>query len=170
MEGMGFRRRCRPRRILTENSLKSRISSGMLLTHTFLISRRVEDIGALDFPEPELHALRQAIFAAEMEDAGLDATALRLQLGLGGFAATVDAVLSVLAGHASSLSRAEDPQGYCDHVIRMLRSGETKSADTPARDLTLPEAWERAQAAWEGEAQEGFSEDEFPPTRAEGVS
>src|SRR4029077_1065303 len=78
---------------------------GMLLTHTFLIGRRVEEIGALDFPEPELHALRQAIFGADVEAAGLDATALRLQLGQGGFAATVDAVLSVLAEHAGSLSR-----------------------------------------------------------------
>jgi hypothetical protein len=146
----------------------------MLLTHTFLISRRVEDIGALDFPEPELHALRQAIFAAEMEDAGLDATALRLQLGLGGFAATVDAVLSVLAGHASSLARVTDAPAvvrYCDHVIGMLRDADRgRPADAPAEDLTVPEAWERYRAAREGEAQEGFSEDEFPPTRAEGVS
>jgi hypothetical protein len=109
-----------------------------------------------------------------MEDAGLDANALRLQLGQGGFAATVDAVLSVLAGHAGFLERPVDPQtvlGYCDHVIHMLRRGNRAGlADVPAQDLTMPDAWERDQAAWEGEAQEGFSEDEFPPTRAEGVS
>jgi DNA primase len=147
---------------------------GMLLMHTFLIGRRVEEISGLDFPEPELHALRQAIFAAEMDDAGLDATALRLQLGQGGFAVTVDAVLSVLAGHASSLSRVGDAQAvvrYCDHVIGMLRDADRgRPADAPAEDLTVPEAWERYRAAWEGEAQEGFSEDEFPPSRAEGVS
>jgi DNA primase len=146
---------------------------GMLLTHTFLIGRRVEEIGALDFPEPELHALRQAIFGADVEAAGLDATALRLQLGQGGFAATVDAVLSVLAEHAGSLSRVGDAPAvarYCDHVIGMLRGTvRGKLAGSPAEDLTL-EAWERDQATWEGEAQEGFSEDEFPPTRAEGVS
>ncbi len=147
---------------------------GMLLTHTSLIGRRVEEISVLDFPEPELHALRQAIFAAEMEDAGLDATGLRLQLGQGGFAASADAVLLVLAGHASSLSRVADAQAvvhYCDHVIGMLRDADRgKPADSPAEDLTVPEAWERYRAAREGEAQEGFSEDEFPPTRAEGVS
>jgi hypothetical protein len=60
---------------------------------------------------------------------------------------------------------------YCDHVIGMLRDADRgKPADSPAEDLTVPEAWERYRAAREGEAQEGFSEDEFPPTRAEGVS
>jgi len=37
-------------------------------------------------------------------------------------------------------------------------------------DLTAPEAWERFLALQGREEQEGFSEDEFPPSRAEGVS
>ena len=60
---------------------------------------------------------------------------------------------------------------HCDHVIGMLRdAGRGKPAEAPAEDLTVPAAWERYRAAREGEAQEGFSEDDFPPTRAEGVS
>ncbi|HWB47965.1 MAG TPA: DNA primase [Stellaceae bacterium] len=150
------------------------ILMAMLLTHTFLIARRVEEISVLDFPEPELRALRQAIFGAEVEAVGLDATGLRLQLGQGGFAATVDAVLAVLAEHASSLARVAEVDAvvrYCDHVIGMLRgAGYGKPTDGPAEDLTVPEAWERYRAATEGEAQEGFSEDEFPPGRAESGS
>jgi DNA primase len=150
---------------------------GMLLTHNFLIGQRVEEIDALDFPEPELHKLRRAIFAAEVEAEGLDATGLRQQLGQDGFATTVDAVLSVLADHAGSLSRVADPGSvarYCDHVIGMLHSGGrnklTGASQAPGEDLTVPEVWERNQAASEGEAQEGFSEDEFPPGRADNAT
>jgi DNA primase len=146
---------------------------GMLLTHTFLIAQRVEEIDALDFPEPELHALKRAIFEAEVDAAGLDATALRLQLGQNGFATTVDAALSALADHAGSLSRVADVGSivrYCDHVIGMLCSGGEGRRSDAGEDLTTPEAWERYRATKEGEAQEGFSEEEFPPGRAEGVS
>jgi DNA primase len=147
---------------------------GMLLTHPFLIGQRVEEIEVLEFPEPELRRLRQAIFAAEVENPGLDATRLRLQLGHNGFATTVDAVLSALADHAESLSRVADFGSvvrYCDHVIGMLDKGDRgKPAGEPVADLTSLDAWDRDQAAWEGEAQEGFSEDEFPPSRAEGAS
>jgi len=147
---------------------------GMLLTQPFLIGKRMEEIDSLDFPEPDLHGLKRAIFGAEVEAAGLDATALRLQLGRNGFASAVDAVLSALSAHARSLSRVADVDSvlrYCDHVIGMLhRSDRGKSAGSTAEDLTAPEAWDRDQAAWEGEAQRGFSEDEFPPGRAEGIS
>ncbi len=150
---------------------------GMLLTHTFLIGQRVEQIDMLDFPEPELNRLKRAIFDAEVVAAGLDATELRLQLGQNGFAMTVDAVLLALADHAGSLSRVADVGSilrYCDHVIGMLNSGDRSkpagALDAPAEDLTTPEAWERHLAEKEGEAREGFSEDEFPPSRAEGTS
>jgi DNA primase len=146
----------------------------MLLDHPFLIARRMEEIDALDFPEPELHGLKGAIFAADVEAEGLDAAGLRQQLGQGGFAMIVDAVLLALADHAGSLSRVADATSvmcYCDHVIGMLDGGDrSKSANAPIEDLTTQEAWERDQALWEGEAQKGFSEDEFPPGRAEGNS
>ncbi|HXP02504.1 MAG TPA: DNA primase [Stellaceae bacterium] len=150
---------------------------GMLLTHTFLIGQRVEQIDMLDFPEPELNRLKRAIFDAEVAVAGLDATELHLQLGQNGFAMTVDAVLLALANHAGSLSRVADVGSilrYCDHVIGMLNSGDRSklagALDAPAEDLTTPEAWERHLAEKEGEAREGFSEDEFPPSRAESTS
>jgi hypothetical protein len=147
---------------------------GMLLTHTFLIGQRVEEIDALEFPERELHLLRRAIFDHEVAAPGLDATTLRLQLGHSGFADTVDAVLLALADHAGSLSRVADVGSvlrYCDHVIGMLRGGDpdgpADAGEASAGDLTMPEAWERFQAAKDGEAQDGFSEDEFPPGKAE---
>jgi hypothetical protein len=49
------------------------------------------------------------------------------------------------------------------------RSEMAGAADALARDLS-PEAWERFLALQGREAQEGFSEDEFPPGRAAGAS
>jgi DNA primase len=141
---------------------------GMLLDHPFLIGEAHEEVAALDFPEPELDSLRRAILEADATSKGLDAEALRLQLGKSGFASTVDAVVLSLADHAGYLSRvgdAETVRSSWTHVTRMVREG-----DAPAKDLTTPEAWERFQALQGREEQEGFSEDQFPPSRAEGVS
>jgi len=141
---------------------------GMLLDHPFLIGEAHEEIAALDFPEPELDSLRRAILEADATSKGLDAEALRLHLGHNGFASTVDAVASSLTDHAGYLSRVGDAETVrlsWTHVTRMVRDdGE------PADDLTTPEAWERYLALQGREEHEGFSEDEFPPGRAEGVS
>jgi hypothetical protein len=77
---------------------------------------------------------------------------------------TVDAVTCVLADHARFLSRVPGAEGVRQswaHVTRMIR-GDVD----PVEDLTTPEAWERFLALQGREAQEGFSEDEFPPGRA----
>jgi len=149
---------------------------GMLLEHPFLIAEAHEDIAALDFPEPELDRLRRAILEAEVLSPGLDGEALRIHLGQNGFAMTVDAVGSVLTEHAGFLSRtsgADTVRLSWTHVTRMVREGDRSelagAADALARDLS-PETWERFLALQGREAQEGFSEDEFPPGRAEGVS
>ena len=143
---------------------------GMLLEHPFLIAEAHEEIAYLDCPEPELDSLRRAILEADTGPQGLDAEELRQHLGQNGFATAVNAVTHALAAHAKSLSRVPGAEGvrqYWMHVTRMVREGgRGESAD----DLTVPEAWERAQARWEGEAQEGFAETEFPPGRAEGLS
>ena len=143
---------------------------GILLEHPFLVAEAHEDIAALDFPEPELDRLRRAILEVDVLSPGLDAEALRQHLGQNGFATTVDAAARAWVSHAKFLSRAPGAEGVRQswtHVTRMVREGERGE---PADDLTVPEAWERAQAKWAGEAQEGFSEDEFPPGRAEGVA
>jgi len=149
------------------------IMIGMLLEHPFLVAEAHEDIAALDFPEPELDRLRRAILDADAGSEGLDAEALRLHLGQSGFAMTVNAVAVSLTGHAGFLSRVPGADGVrlsWSHVTRMVRDSDRSKSDTLVRDLTVPEAWERDQAAKAGEAQEDFSEDEFPPGRAEGVS
>jgi DNA primase len=147
------------------------VALGLLLDHPFLISEAHEDIAALDFPEPELDRLRRAILEIEALSPGLDAEALRLHLGQNGFAMTVDAVSAALADHAGFLSRVSDAEVVrlsWTHVTRMLREDGASLAQ--ADDLTAPDAWERYLAAKEGEAQEGFSEDEFPPSRVEGAT
>ena len=147
---------------------------GMLLDHPFLIGEAHEDIAALEFPEPDLDRLRRAILEADATSEGLDADALRLQLGQSGFTMTVDAAVLALAEHAGSLQRCADRdqvRTWWRHLVRMLRGGDRdEPADAPAKDLTTPEAWERFEATKDGEAQDGFSEDEFPPGRAESAS
>jgi DNA primase len=149
---------------------------GMLLEHPFLVVEAHEDIAALDFPEPELDRLRRAILEVEVISPGLDAEALRLQLGQNGFATAVDAVVLALADHAGFLSRvsgAEIVRASWAHVTRRVRESDRSdlagAADALARDL-CPETWERFLALQGREAQEGFSEDEFPPGRAEGIA
>jgi hypothetical protein len=148
----------------------------MLLDHPFLIGEAHEEIAALDFPEAELDRLRRAILEADATSKGLDAEALRLHLGQSGFADAVDAVVLALSDHAGYLSRvgdAETVRQSWTHVTRMVREADRSelagAADALARDPS-PETWERFLALQGREEQEGFSEDEFPPSRAEGVS
>jgi DNA primase len=141
---------------------------GMLLEHPFLVTEAHEDIAAIDFPEPELDRLRRAILELDALSPGLDAEVLHQHLGQNGFAMTVDAVVSALTDHAGFLARAGGVDairlGWV-HVTRMVRDGERSdladAADALARDL-CPETWERFLAMQGREAQEGFSEDEFP--------
>jgi DNA primase len=149
---------------------------GMLLEHPFLAAEAHEDIAALDFPEPELDRLRRAILEVDILFPGLDAEALRLHLGQNGFAMTVDAVASALTDHAGFLLRVSEADVVrlsWAHVTRMVREGDRSelagAADALAQDLS-PETWERFLAVQGREAQEGFSEEEFPPGRAEGMS
>jgi len=149
---------------------------GMLLEHPFLAAEAHEDIAALDFPEPELDRLRRAILEVDILFPGLDAEALRLHLGQNGFAMTVDAVASALTDHAGFLLRVSEADVVrlsWAHVMRMVREGDRSelagAADALAQDLS-PETWERFLAVQGREAQEGFSEEEFPPGRAEGMS
>jgi DNA primase len=149
---------------------------GMLIEHPFLVTEAHEDIAALDFPEPELDRLRRAILELDVLSPGLDADELRQHLGQNGFATAVDAVASVLADHAGFLSRvsgADVVRLSWTHVTRMVRNGDRMdlagAADALAQDL-CPETWERFLALQGRETQEDFSEDEFPPGRAEGTS
>jgi hypothetical protein len=145
----------------------------MLLDHPFLIGETYEEVQMIAFPERDLAELRRAIFEVEQGVSGLDADALRLQLGSSGFAITVDAVRLVLADHASTLSRVNDAEGvrrYWEHVMRMLRESEWSEREglsDEVADDPSGEAWQRSNG-WE--PREDFSEDEFPPSRAEGAS
>jgi hypothetical protein len=88
----------------------------------------------------------------------------------------VDAVSCALADHAGFLSRvsgADVVRLSWTHVTRMVRDGDQRelasAADALAQDL-CSETWERFLALQGRETQEDFSEDEFPPGRAEGIS
>jgi DNA primase len=148
---------------------------GMLLEHPHLVAEAHEEVAAFDFPELELDSLCRAILEVDVLSPGLDADELRQHLGQNGFAMTVDAVMRVLANHGEFLSRVTVGEGVrlsWEHVTRMIREGDRSemadAADALARDMS-PETWERFQAVQGWEAQEGFSEDEFPPGRADGI-
>jgi hypothetical protein len=81
-----------------------------------------------------------------------------------------------LTDHAGFLSRVSDAETVrlsWVHVTRMVREGDRSelagAAEALARDPS-PETWERFLALQGREAQEGFSEDEFPPSRGEALS
>jgi DNA primase len=75
----------------------------LLLEHPFLVSEAIEELAELDFPDPALSELRDAILRAEDTVEGLDAAGFQQQLSSAGFAATIKAILSPSAGHAKYL-------------------------------------------------------------------
>jgi len=132
----------------------------MLLNFPVLIEAVEEEFAMLDIPESELDKLRREILQAEALRPGLDAQALQQHLVTGGFAATVDALLSPSVD-SGFLVRRSDPttiRGEWDHVIRMLtgagRSALVEAENQLVADLTS-ENLARLVAARERALEEG---------------
>jgi DNA primase len=88
---------------------------GMLVGHPALIDEWIEEIAAVDLPEPELDSLRRAILEIPDSHPGLDATALQQHLALCGHAEILGALASTIARHAGFAARGgDDPE-----VIRL---------------------------------------------------
>src|SRR5437762_7578611 len=111
--------------------LRREVLLRMMLQHPFLITEASEDIAAIEFPEPELDRLRRQILELEVLRPGLDASALRQHLELGGLTTTVERLLSPSVDHAGFLSRDADVEsvrlGWL-HVLRMIRDERTERA------------------------------------------
>jgi DNA primase len=147
--------------------LQREILFRILLRFPDLIVEVAEEFAALDIPEADFARLRDEILAFEARRPGLDAGTLQQHLGKGGFAATVDALLSPSVD-AGFVVRCPDPASARDewtHVIRMLGGRERSIMAEAANDLESElseEMWERFQAARKQALQQGLigSEDD----------
>jgi DNA primase len=88
---------------------------GVFVNHPSLIEEWIEEIAAVEFPEPELDSLRRAILEIPDSHPGLDATALQQHLALCGHAEILGVLAITIARHAGFAARGgDDPE-----VIRL---------------------------------------------------
>jgi DNA primase len=134
---------------------------GVFITHPALIDDWVEDLAALDFPEPELDNLRRSILEVAHTGPGLDAQTLRQHLALCGHAQTLDALAIATARHAGfAVCRGDDPdvirQGLREtlQLLHTPRSEAEAAADAIAADPS-DDNLRRLAALKERELQDG---------------
>ncbi|MGD9615466.1 MAG: DNA primase [Alphaproteobacteria bacterium] len=123
---------------------------GIFITHPAIIDEWVEDLAALDFPEPELDNLRRAILevahtgqgleAGGLDAGGLDAQTLRQHLALCGHAQTLGALAIATARHAGfAVCRGDDPdvirQGLKE-TLQLLQTSRNE-AEAAANTVTV---------------------------------
>ena len=114
---------------------------GIFIAHPWLIDEWVEDLAALDFPEPELDNLRRSILEVADTGPGLDAQTLRQHLALCGHAETLGALAIATARHAGfAVCGGDDPdvirQGLKE-TLQLLQTGAAANeaaADAIAAD------------------------------------
>ena len=88
---------------------------GVFVHYPELIDEWIEEIAAVDLPEPELDSLRGAILEVANSHPGLDAAALQQHLALCGHAEILGALATTTARHAAFAVRGgDDPE-----VIRL---------------------------------------------------
>lgn len=130
---------------------------GLFLTHPALIDDWIEDLAALDFPEPELDKLRRSLLDLTHTNPGLDAQTLRQHLALCGHAQTLGALAIATSRHAGfAVCRGDDPdvirQGLKE-TLRLLQisRGEADAVEAAPSDDNLL----RLKALKERELQDG---------------
>jgi DNA primase len=134
---------------------------GIFLAHPVLIDDWVEDLAALDFPEPELDNLRRSILELAHTGPGLDAQTLRQHLALCGHAQTLGDLAIATSRHAGfAVCRGDDPdvirQGLKETLqILQISRGETEAeAEALAADPS-DDNLRRLAALKERELQDG---------------
>ena len=141
--------------------LQREILFRILLHFPSLIVEVAEEFASLDVPETDFNKLRHEILGLEASRPGLDAGTLQQHLVQGGFAATVDALLSPSVD-TGFVVRCPDPTSArkeWTHVISMLGGRERSVMAEAGNDLESElsvEMWERFQAAREQALQQGL--------------
>jgi DNA primase len=84
---------------------------GIFIAHPALIDGWIEELAAIDFPEPELDSVRNAILHIAHTIPGLDAQTLKQHLALCGHTETLRGVSTAIAGHAGfAVCGGDDPE------------------------------------------------------------
>jgi DNA primase len=135
---------------------------GLFIERPTLIDERIEELAAIDFPEPELDRLRRAILDIANTTPGLDAKSLQQHLALCGHAEILDVLAITRAKHAGfAVSGGDAPevirQGLKEtlQLLHALGRGEVDAAkDAFAADPSAENS-RRLTALKERELQDG---------------
>ncbi len=107
---------------------------GIFVAHPALIDEWVENLAAIDFPEPELDNLRRSILQVAHTDPGLDAQTLRQHLALCGHAQTLGALAITTARHAGfAVGRGDDPEVIRQGLTETLQLLQTRRPQAKSR-------------------------------------
>ena len=114
---------------------------GIFIAHPALIDEWVEDLAALDFPEPELDNLRRAILEVAHTGPGLDAQTLRQHLARAATQQTLGALAIATARHAGfAVCRGDDPdvirQGLKE-TLQLLQTSRGEPRRRPMRSRPI---------------------------------
>ena len=105
----------------------------VFVAHPALIDDWVEDLAAIDFPEPELDNLRRTILEVAHTGPGLDAQTLRQHLASCGHAQTLGALAIATARHAGfAVCRGDDPEVIRQGLTETLQLLQTSRSDAEA--------------------------------------
>ena len=134
----------------------------ILLRHPGLIGEWLDEIAAIEVPEPELNRLRREILAAAAVHADLDAEAMRQHLALCGLAETAGGLAKIIAEHAGfAVHGGDDPEVIrrgLSETLQLLRAREPGDREALSRALGLDPsdgAWQRLKALKDREAADG---------------
>jgi DNA primase len=135
---------------------------GVLLRYPSLIDDWIDDIAAIDFPEPELDRLRREILEVAASNPGLDAEGLRQHLALCGYAEILGALTITVARHAGFAARGgDDPEvirSGLTETLQLLRAQHPSDREAASRAFgadASDENWQRLKALKDREAQDG---------------
>jgi DNA primase len=113
--------------------LNREIVLGIFVAHPALIDDWVEDLAAIDFPEPELDNLRRTILEVVHTGPGLDAQTLRQHLASCGHAQTLGALAIATARHAGfAVCRGDDPEVIRQGLKETLQLLQTSRGEAEA--------------------------------------
>ncbi len=135
---------------------------GVFIRYPSLIDEWIEEIAAIEIPEPELDGLRREILVVAESNPGLDAEALQQHLALCGLSDIVSALARTLARHAGFAAHGgDDPEVIrlgLSETLQLLRAHYPGDREAAARALAADvsdENWERLRALKDREAQDG---------------
>ena len=135
---------------------------GVLLHYPALIDHWIDDLAAIDIPEPELDKLRREILEVAAAHPALDDVVLHQHLALCGLAETAGALVKIIAEHAGFAVRGgDDPEVIrrgLTETLQLLRARSPGDRETASRVLgTDPsdENWQRLKALKDREALDG---------------